>query len=486
METYLDLSKGLHTDFEYISQPQGTYRHLNNAIRELPGSIENERGTVLLKEFAETNRRILGHFVLESDVIIFSYSPTNSLSEIGVLSETDVYTVITNDASLSFNLDIIIRAEGKRNFKGERIIYFVGKGLPMRVLNIDKVPTTNFDDNTKLVLSADMPQVKLVNVVDGGSLPTGVYQFGTRLLTKSTNSTSISLLTNPIPISDDSVNDRDKYDGAPPQTPSNKSINLNITNVDTDYEFIEVIALTYIGTGNVTQVNVVGRLPIQGRTSIPFTYSNLTQIREAIDINGLVVDAVNYDSAEFITQKDGILILGSLTTSIEDYNFQPAANNIPVYYTIKEEVWNENINISNGVDVGTINIVGNDYKNPSTVVEFKSYMRDEVYSIAVTPIFTNWSMGAAYHIPGREDVNTGYNPIMANTITKQLGTYYSSEEYPDGKGYPAFNNLFGKRVRHHRMPTLIQEPHVQTRNSVTYIRMLGIKVDLTSFISTLR
>ena len=35
------------------------------------------------------------------------------------------------------------------------------------------------------------------------------------------------------------------------------------------------------------------------------------------------------------------------------------------------------------------------------------------------------------------------------------------------------------------MPSLIQEPHVQTRNGITYIRMLGIKIDLTQFLANI-
>lgn len=484
METYLDLTKGLHTDFEPIDQPAGTYKYLKDAIRQLSGSIENEEGTIEIFKFIEDDRRVVGSYVLDADTIYFSYSPSSALSEIGILVN-GAYSILTQDASLAFSLSIIIRAEGKKNFKGDRIIYFVGKGLPMRVLNLDKIPAVNFGDVTKLVLTATMPQVGITDIIEGGSLPTGIYQFGTRLLTKSTNSTGVSILSNYIPIVNEALTNRDEYDGAPPQTESNKAIVLSINNIDSNYEFLEIIVVTAIGTGNITRADVIARVPIQGRSQISFTYSSITQARESLDINALVTDQVNYDSAEFINQKDGILTFASLTASVDNYNFQTAANGITIKYVIKEEIWQENINISNGVDIGSVYSVGNDYKNPKQVLEFKSYMRDEVYSFAVVPIYKNWNMGNAYHIPGREDIAAGYNVITANTVTKQLGTYYSTDLYPDDKGYPAFNTLYGKKIRHHQMPTLIQEPHVQVRNGTTYVRMLGISVDLTSFIAAI-
>lgn len=471
MNTNLDITKGLHTDNDYIAQPVGTYRHLQNAVRQRSGAIESERGTVLIKKFATEGKRVVGSYVLDDDIIIFSHDPLVQESEIGILEANNNYKVITKDPSLKFSTSVIISAEGKRNFKGERIIYFTGKGLPMRVLNLDDVPLINFDDVTKLVLTADMPQIKLALVEEGGTVSTGVYQFGVRLLTKSTNATSISLLTNPIPIIDEDSSNRDRADGAPPQTDSSKAINLSITNIDTDYEFIEVVAITYIGTANTVQASVVGRIPIQNRSVIDFTYTSSSQNREALDINGLVVDASNYDSAEFIIQKDGILILGGLSTSSIDYNFQSAANKVKIKYVIKEVEWQESVSISNGVDIGTGYPVGESYKNSAVSTNLRSYMRDEVYSFAITPIFTNWSMGGAYHIPGTINISAPANPE-----TKSLGTYVSDEIYPLGRDYPVGN------VRHHKMPSLIQEPHVVERNGRTYIRLLGVSVDLTDFL----
>lgn len=485
METYLDLSGGMHSDFDPIDQPNKTYRYLSNAIRNVSGTIETEKGTNLLYTFPSVFKRVVGYCVIDNSTVLFSYDEEDNISEIGILTENNSYTVLTQNSSLGFQRYININAEGRKNYKGEIIVYFTGEGLPMRVINLSNIPQTDFDDNTRLALTADMPQISSTRVVDGGSIPTGIYQFAVRLLTKSLNSTSLSILTNPLPILDESMNDESLFDGAPPQTTTNKAIEVNISNIDTDYEFVEVIAITYIGTGNVIKADIVARIPIQNRTSIQHVYSNVNQIKESFDIGAIGVEPVDYTSAKYIIQKDGVLIFAGLKSSTVEDNLQQYVNNISIKYVIREAVWNEQVNIVNGVDVGTKPSVGDDYKNPNTSQEFKSYMRDEVYSFGLVPIFKNWSTGPVYHIPGREDISAGYNPIMANTTTKELGTYYSLEEYPDNRGYPAFNNLFGKRVRHHRMPTQLQEPIIQARNGQTYMRMLGISVDLSAFVAAI-
>ena len=472
MNTYLDLSKGLYTDSQEIEQPAGTYTYLKNGIRNITGSITNERGTITTYKFPATDARVVGQTSIDNSTILFSYSSISATSEIGILGEDGKYEVITKDPSLNFSLSTIIRAVARKNYKSEIIVYFTGKGLPMRVINLSSIPATNFNDSTKLVVTASMPQTVIASVTEGGSLPTGVYQFGVRLVTKSDNKTAISLLTNLVPIIDDDNSSQDRADGAPPQSESNKAINLSILNVDTGYELIEIVAITYIGTGNIVDISTVAKIPIQKRSNINFTYSSLSQIKEKLDIEILGVEASSYDSAEYILQKDGILVLAGLTSSIIDYNFQSAANKVKVKYVIKELNHYENIQITNGVDVGTNYAVGEDYNNSLTSTNYKGYMRDEVYSFSISPIFTNWIVSNAYHIP---------SPLgqQINVSNKLLETYVSEETYPTERGYPVGN------VTHHKMPSLIDEPHVVQRNGTQVIRILGLNFDLADFLSSI-
>jgi hypothetical protein len=418
METYLDLTNGLHTDFEPLNQPQKTYKYMLNGIRQLSGAIENEKGTVLSHTF-DTNKKIVGSYVLDKDRIICLAGPSASDSEIGVLDNNGAYTLISNNPGLNFQISTIVKIEGKKNFKGQRIIYLVEKNgvNPMRAINIDDtllLASPTFIDDIKLQINPSIPVIEAVSVVDGGSLPTGMYQAACRLLTTSTNATPFGVVSPLIPIIDDSSSlPIDQQDGANPQSVSPKAINFLISNVDTSYSFIEVAIITYLGTANISTTHIVARLPIDGRSTINFTYSSVSQNKESIDLESITVKPILYDKAETIAQKDSILTLGNLTATIDTFDFQQVANLVKLRYFIEE------IAVSPG------------YKDPIIAATKKGYQRDEVYSIAITPEFVGQYNTTAYHIPGNS------NSVNANTTTKELGGYRSLEQYPLNKGYPA-------------------------------------------------
>lgn len=457
MDTYLKLDNGLHTDFEPINQPAGTYRYMLNAVRQLSGAIENEKGTSIIQQFSSIGRRIVGSYALNNDIIICSVD-ANSNSEIGVLSN-NIYTSITTNSALNFSLGSIIKMEGKKNFKGERLIYLVEKNgsNPMRVINIDDknlLASSTFGDDIRLQINPATPSIDVTSVIDGGSLPTGIYQASARLLTRSTNSTPFGIISPIVSIINESTSvDYDQQDGALPQTPSPKSIVFTVSNIDTSYSFIEIAIITYVSTSNISQANLVARLPIDNRSSITFTYSSIDQNQESIDLEAIAIKPVIYDSAETIAQKDGILTLGNLTASSTEYDFQSIANEVKLKYVVEEIAYYPG------------------YKDPLNVAKKKGYQRDEVYSFAIVPEFDGQYNTTAYHIPG----NT--LSINANTSTRQLGGYRSSETYPLDKNYPIGN------VYHHRMPTISQEPLIVIRNGQTYIRVIGIELvlpDLTT------
>lgn len=100
-----------------------------------------------------------------------------------------------------------------------------------------------------------------------------------------------------------------------------------------------------------------------------------------------------------------------------------------------------------------------DYKSGKKSADCRTYRRGEVYSFAFVPVFKNGSVGFAYHIPG--GVYTG---------TDSLGVYTSDADYPSDPelGYPS-----GK-VKHHRMPTLDEEPLVDFSGLSPKLRVLGL------------
>ncbi len=474
-EIYKSFEKGLNTEYPALRQPSGTYISALNMVRRRDGTPFNESGTSLL-----TNLPVglvpIGGIVMEEEIALFLTDNINS--EIGVIKSNDEYTTIINNPILNFNRSSQIDVQWKKNFKGDRVLYFTDDGRnPPRVINLDDVDV----DDLNIFLSYNLPQVTLDTINEDGNLNTGIYSFSVRLLTGTTNNTAFSVPSGLVPIVDDiKVVGRDNYDGALPQTPSTKSIRLNITNVDPNFDFIEIAVITYNGLANNLEANIIGRLPIEGRTTIPFTYRTDNQKIEQISLSDIVQEYPFYNGAKCIEQKDGIMFLSNLTSESLDLGFQAVANAITLKYKIKSvAVPVENIIIKfrdgqgvdsdEGIDLGTNTATYEDYKNESLTFDSKSYMRDEVYSFAIVPVFTTGQIGAAYHIPGNNRSTS--TTIEADPNTFLLGTYVSNSDYPSGYSYPT-----GK-VRHHKMPSLSQEPHYIRDGANYFIRILGIEVE---------
>lgn len=563
-ESFNSWEKGLNREYRELSQPEGSYIDANNAIRRSNGTLFNETGT---KNTAELplGYEIIGSVVLEDEIIIFSTNNINS--EIGVLDKNDLYKTILNTTELGFNTGWQIDAVAKKNFKGDRIVGFTDNGNnPPRYLNLDDIDLTDLNSNSKLFLAFNIPTIKLVGVNDSGNLPTGAYQFAARLLTGSINATGFGFISNIIPVVEESKSTgRDGYDGAPPSTPASKSISIVVENVDTNFDFIEIIAISYVGLSNQFEAHVVSRQPVSGRTSIPFTYEGINQQIRITSLSEITQEFPNYIGAKAIEQKDGYWFLSNLKAANTEVDFQKVANEVVLKYVIEPiivplenvqlkarlEMGNAPTGPEYGTDTGPSQSSFNDYKNELLTFEKKSYRREEVYSFAIAPVFIDGTIGRAYHIPAKERSQNIVNVVPAqifgatffnitlddtagilageyvrvqgistltqtlslifsvtgNTIlvgdpsfgaaftlnnpkvfltsadpaTKSLGVYYSSVEYPEGLNYPRTNNLeypsTSNLVRHHKFPTIKQEPYF-TSNGVNYtLNLMGVKVE---------
>jgi hypothetical protein len=478
MEENRTFINGLHDDFDLQNQGEHTYRDALNITRELDGSFRPEKGTI---NVSVPEKNLIGSCSIDNNTVLFFHSSTGA-HEIGYLDSNNTYNSVLTSPELNFKFGSEtvsgkeihyqkVIAKGEKNYKGEMIVYFVDGVNPDRVLNLSNVPSVDIGNQLKLEVFSKIPEIKLASVTDNGSVPTGIYQFQVRLLTGSTNKTIPSLMTNPIPIIDETGNSK-VSDGALPQTPSFKSINLQLTNLDTNFKTYEVVMTTYEGLANVPRTYIVGRKPITSSTS-NFTFSGMQHILEEITVDEVTVDPVVYSSSKHIAYNEGYLIRSNLVGNKEGNYFQKVANKTTIEYVVKEVDFNESFWIgadgqdggSNGAgeieDYGTSTHTEG-YHNEEFCVDYKSWMRGEVYDIALVPVYTNNSIGSAYHIPAQAVATE------ANTTTKRLGSYVSQEKYPTGFEYPTGN------LRFHVMPTLEQEPIYQPG----IIRVLGIKVNV--------
>lgn len=393
---------------------------------------------------------------------------------------------------LAFNPDSFVDAVGRKDYKGNTILYFVDGANVPRILDTATTTTKDtFDTDTTLVINPSLPRILTARVTETGALSSGLYKFAARLSTAGGNKSAFSQISNPTPI----VEDRQSlgeinYDGVDPNTPSGKSINLTLSNIDTTYEFLEIAVITYESITNITVVNLIDTIPISGANA-DFTFYSEDQYTDTILEEELLSTAVNYSTAKNITQKDNHLFLSNLTTDITDSldaSIQDVANNIDMYYTIEEHAsfgapysaetifaangtvaaWNTASDYQNPHSFLLTNQITTDYdgyKDPQKTFSRKTYQRDEVYSFALVPIFIGGIYGSAYHIPG-DGVNYSNTAQEGSETTTKLRGWKNA----DG-------------TIHHRMPSLKKEPvvtHESTVDIVTY-RILGLEARGISF-----
>jgi len=546
--------KGLNKDAAPVDQPEGTYRYAKNALsNETAGAISNEPGTrkaaslnpnsVILGTIEITDDRVVMFQVDEDgDCRILLYNGASESTQNVVLKTTSGNVINGSDFDLKFNKLYPIEGTYKIDPDNNLIIYWTDNFNPPRSLNVTRQiasnninriygvkpstsPNKNYIDRINLFPHAGpVPHIEFNGIASGGALKSGVYYLFLAYTDKDfvqTNYVSYSLAV-PIVEDTESTLPIERYDGAPAETQTGKSIVWTVNNLNTDYEFLQPVVVSRIGgVENAYKLNQVD-IPSDGIQTVTFS---MLEGFEATSVEDTIIDTVSYDTAKTITQLDSVLYLGNLSGS-RDIGYQKHANFIKLSTVTHEftpfdpyEISSDNLMFGylgdNPFEAdkekgyrGMFNLAGANNR--------KGYMRDEVYAFYIAFVLNDGTMSYAYHIPGREaytgitssDVRkVGNDGTMPGTVDEldfitedidsdistltqgsgQLFQFYcfgifgnrdtnfwqnANEFYPNTDDYKVFNgitevaadNLQTKNVRHHRMPSNASKPFI-TSNS---------------------
>lgn len=483
----IGFTKGIHTNSEPVQTPAEYYSDALN-MRTSGGAKRTEEGNLKLTGVPGSIVQ-WGQCSIGNRTIILGTLSGKSI--IGSLDINDIWTLLVPPRAGVDVLGIVgaTQVEGKKNWAGEDIIYFSTPNGSRRINLSSTLPTddTEFDKITSLFLEYSLPKVSYVQESGSGELLSGVYQFAARLITESGASTPFGVMGEIIPVVKSSLNSsRASVVGDEPQTVTSKAIDLSITNVDTSFKYIQLGILTYVGVSNTATVNQSVLIPINSQSIISYTYRGAADNTGTLSVNELIASGVTYSTGEFITQKDGVLLIGAPTEAEQpNINWFRVAQNIIAKYIIKKIPYKEAIAFSGStytagnnednysmVETST-DFMDQGYKNPITCALYKGYRRNEVYALTLTPIFTGGVYGPTVHIP-----SSSSNPNPINTPgdpdSGTLGTYISGELYPDDR----YTGLIGTGLRLHKFPDAVLQPiiegNVETNNC--YIRVLGIEL----------
>jgi hypothetical protein len=545
--------KGLNKDSGQVDQPEGSYRYAKNILsNETAGAISNEPGTskVNTRRLA-AGERAIGTIETTTDLIVIFAVDTNGNSSIYLYnSNSDTIATLLNTATgavfngndfdLKFNLSYPIEGTYKIDPDGNLIVYWTDNLNPPRSLNVTRQqaspsnqiygvnpaasPNKNYIDRLNLFPHAGpVPSITFSEIAEGGALKSGVYYLFLAYVDENFTQTNYVSYSLGVPIVEDteSVLPIERYDGAPADTQTGKSIVWEASNLNTDYEYLRPIVVARVG--GVERAYKLNDLDIAG-PSRTIVFSLLEGYEES-SVEEAIVDTVAYDTAKTITQLDSILYLGNLSGS-KDIGYQKHAN------FIKLETVTSELEPFDPYDISSDNLMygfldtqapyfdkENGYRGinnlASSALNKKGYMRDEVYAFYIAFILNDGSMSYAYHIPGRESISAskldirkvGPTAVLPENLDEEdsidlgidsdineltggaakafhfydfaIASQYQTnfwqnenELYPNTDDYKVFDgitevaadNLQAKNVRHHRMPTNATVPSITGNN----------------------
>lgn len=481
-----DFIKGIHTDTKPIHTPPGYYPDAEN-MRIDGRSKKTEEGNI--RTGVPTNLVQWGDCSIAEETIILGNISGKSI--IGAMTDDGSWTEIIGARSVDvLGINEPTQVVGKKNWAGERVIYFSTTAGSRRI-NLDKPqPTDNgdFDKSTSLFLEYDLPQVEYTGESDTGQLLSGVYQVAARLITDSGAATSFGIASSVIPVVQDSLqSSRQSIEGAPPQTQTSKAINITINNVDNTFRYLQLGVLTYKGVSNTPVVTASTLIPINNQSTVNYTYRGAQDDIDTISLEEFIVSGVAYTTGKYLDQKDGTLIIAAPVEAEQpQVDWYRVAAGMTADFVVKRIAYKENLTFKEDdyndrdkrslVETSSESMSGEEgYKNPITCTLYKGYRRNEVYGFTLTPVYTSGVLGPTVHIPAKASIQTDATNHDGNPNNGGvLGTFVSLEEYTEDS-YPGID--VGDGLRFHKFPdTDIQpmiEGNVETGNC--FIRVLGVK-----------
>ena len=303
--------------------------------------------TVTTVVAAQTNLSIIGWGTLEEEIILLTTSrtntsatPSNTAGQVWVLQYNDATNTViglsgtslvaathlryNNILNFSLANEVYREALGRRESSLRGTFYWTDDYNHPRALNIynpqcPAIPVGLLDWKP----SVDMSTPIIENVLEGGLLVVGTYQFAYQLYSKDGAVTAYSPTSTLVPITDSNLNGPYfEYQGAPVETPSGKSIAISISHIDLRYDSIKIVLIEY-SVEDVPIINYVYDLPIDGET-MEFVISG-GEDKIAISVEEFVNPLIFFDRVKTFTQKKNRLYPANTRTTSFEVNYDSRA-----------------------------------------------------------------------------------------------------------------------------------------------------------------
>ena len=218
---------------------------------------------------------------------------------------------VTNQhPNLNMDIDTSVKIEGIIENECISRIYFTDNVNPLRTINLRNSSLYALTpDEINISPKAQMNQPVLHSVLSG-RLPVGVYQYAYKYVNDNGAETGMSPLSNLMHISNQPSNSYKSYFGGPKGQLSGDGFSVKISNIDEDYDNIELYALLWESLDIPPVVAKVGQKSVT-TDSVTFKHTSFDNIIE----NGLedvLIRSNTWDVCKDIAIKDNILFAANL------------------------------------------------------------------------------------------------------------------------------------------------------------------------------
>lgn len=485
----------LNKDVNPIYQPQGSMTFCLNGVLEnstgMQGSILNEEGNSLCGEFTGllVDFDVIGaHRLPNNDVLLFMCNQDETESVIAIHKFDCTIELLVRSTCLGFKLNKRISALS-RTFNGcERYIYFTDTYNVYRSFSMDSldsyllpgetVSSANASgtgwacDNFKHFPDLNFPIIDLTRIRDnGGNLLYGSYTFTIRYLDDKGNATNWIPFSNTIPIIKGTVNsnvlqeDFTELRGTTNLTTlasgvtngvdvtSTKSIELNITGIDTRFSYYQIGVIEYVTDLQIpTNYYILEQIVISGTTS-SYIYSGFNpSVHATSSLNELTIPTIAVNTVHAHAQNAGRLFLANVKDGTRDWSeLQRAVCKVTTRWEAQADDNFSGLASSEGT------------KRAAYYWEKKSFMRDEIYAFGIVFVLKDGTLSPPFHIPG----------TAADTTDRlaQLATFQANPH----------NRQYGGTLVDRQLLTVVASPASQAALTVAEadVKHLGLTLGQT-------
>lgn len=436
------MSLGIHLNSNPINQPEGKLRFALNSVFSNTegemGSIVNEKGTEVYSEIS-SDFRLIGSRTFGQDRTLLIFAGYGTEDGVSLIAERNksVITTLIRSEDLGFDIkhQVTIR---HRILNNENVFYLTDGNTRIKSINIDNLDayllsgytqaTANSTgvgwDVTLMNLFIEYTEPLLEPVVSdvGGSLEIGTYSIAYTYLDEAYNSVDYIGTTSIIPIVDEPYTSPHKsIDGgiASIGSSTTKSIEVNISNLDTSFSYIQLTLISNIDS--VISARVVKTIPINSTT----LSTRITGAEDGatVPIEDILTDNIVYETAQSLEIFDNSLWLYNLKEKYVDFtSLQQAALDITATWFTKE--------------IGADSDVSTNVKSDEYYINTRSYMLDEVYRFGIvfrfksgylSPVFPlagrQKDVGAYASLPSSSDPNTWHNRLPPSGANWDSSSY---------------------------------------------------------------